>query len=118
MVTLEKRPALPRVVASEMTTAELVLAPLITTQFFNVSLVTGVAPTDPMRTTLGVVTRVVVMVRLRSGPTPPIEPSMVTRLEPFMRTRAPANEPVIARATPVGEILTVKLLDGGDSCEL
>ena len=47
MVMLEKTPALPRTVASEMTTAELVLAPLITTQFFSVSLVTGVAPTDP-----------------------------------------------------------------------
>ena len=76
----ENRPALPRTVASEMTTAELVLTPLITMQFLSVSLVTGVAPTEPNRMTLGVVTLVLVMVRLRSVPTPPIEPSMVTRL--------------------------------------
>src|SRR4030095_8914969 len=68
MVILEKKPAVPRVVPSEMTTADAVLAPLITTQFFRTSFVIGVVPTEPNQITLGEVVLVLVMVRLRSVP--------------------------------------------------
>ena len=76
-VMLEKRPAFPSVPASEMTTAELVLTPLRMTQFLTVTLVIGVLPTEPNQITLGLVTLVFSIVRLRSVP-PLFEPSIVT----------------------------------------
>src|ERR1041384_8584453 len=107
---LEKNPALPRVPASDTTTAELVLTPLITTQFFKVSFVIAVVPVEPSNTTLGLVTLVFVIVKLRSMPVPPMDPSTVTRLDPFIRINAPLNDPVIARPPPLRHILTVNML--------
>src|SRR4051794_22738052 len=104
MVMLLKNPGLPSVPESETTTAELVLAPLMMVQFRNVSLLIGVAPTEPNNRTLGDVTLVLVMVRLRTlpaGELAPNEPSTVTLL-PRKRRSAPANEPVIECADPVG----------------
>ncbi len=43
---------------------------VMTTQFFSVSLLIGVVPTDPINITLGAVALVLVMVRLRSVPAP------------------------------------------------
>ena len=77
MVILEKRPGPPNVVASEITVPVLVLMPLRTMQFLIVTFVIGVVPTEPIQRTLGVVTLVFSIVRLRSVP-PLFEPSMMT----------------------------------------
>ena len=93
--------------ASSTRTALLVLTPFTITQFFSVSFTIGVVPIEPNRTTLGVVTLVLVMVRLRSVP-PEVEPSIVTRLAPFRRINAVAEAaPEMARAAPVGLIVIV-----------
>ncbi len=107
IVMFENRPALPSVVASEITTALLVFAPLMTMPFFSTPSVIGVAPTEPNRTTDGEVTLLFWRVRLRSVPAPPIEPSTVTRLAPLKRISAPLNEPEMTRAAPVGRIVIV-----------
>src|SRR3954447_25925067 len=87
IVTLVKNPGLPGVPASEVTTAELVFAPFRMVQFLSVSFEIGVLPTEPKRTTIGPVVFVFSIVRLRSLPPPPTEPSIVTRLAPTNRTR-------------------------------
>ena len=58
------------------------------------------------------------MVRLRSVPAPPSDPSIVTRLAPANRINAPLNAPEITRGLPVGEILTVRLLPAGSSANV
>src|SRR5678815_3308555 len=96
-------PEEPRVSVSETTTSLLVLTPLMRTQFFTVSLTTGVAPTDPIQSTLGEGAPLLVMVRLRSVPAPLTEPLIVTRLAPFSLINAlEALVPLTARATPEG----------------
>src|SRR6188472_3175388 len=103
MVMLLKKPAAPTVVPSPTRTALAVLEPLITTQFFKVSFTTGVVPADPIEKTLGTVTLVLAIVRLRSVEAPPIDPLKVTRFAPFNLTIAFEEvEPLIVRATPLG----------------
>src|SRR5678815_116317 len=100
---LLNHPEEPRVPASETTRALLVLVPLMSTQFFTVSLTTGVLPTDPIQITLGEVAPLLVIVRLRSVPAPLTEPLIVTRLAPFSLINAlEALVPLTARATPEG----------------
>src|SRR5678816_3195486 len=100
---LLNHPKEPRVPASETTRALLVLIPLMSTQFFTVSLTTGVFPTDPIQITLGVVVPLLVIVRPRSVPAPSTEPLIVTRLAPFNLISAlEAFVPLTARATAEG----------------
>src|SRR4029079_9571297 len=56
-------------------------------------------------------------VRLRSVPTPPSDPSMVTRSAALRRRNPPDGVTVlvIVRAAPVGKMRTVKLLPDGSS---
>ena len=74
---VEKYPALPAVVPSEITTAELVFTPLRTTQFFSVPPVIGVVPLEPNQTTLGLVVLMFSSVRSRVVPPTVFEPSIV-----------------------------------------
>src|SRR5438552_8801400 len=105
IVIFEKKPALPSADPSEITTAELLFTPLITMQFLRTSLVTGVVPTEPTQITLGVVTLVLVMVRLRSVP-PLLDPSMVMKLAPLNLIRAPPETlPLRDVTTPVAGLM-------------
>src|SRR5690349_1964836 len=107
MVMLLNQPAAAAPVSS-ITTALLVLAPLMMTQFFSVSFTIGVVPIDPNRTTSWAPAEFVfVMVRLRSVPAPLTEPLMVTRLAPFSLISAEAAEPLTARAAPLGWMVIV-----------
>ena len=74
---------LPRETALE------VFTPLIRTVFFIVILVIGVVPVEPIKTTLGVVAEVFVIVRSRVVPPAEFEPSMITLLFNILM-RAPA----------------------------
>src|SRR5204862_6606324 len=90
------------------TTAQPVFTPLNRMQFLRVSLTIGVVPTAVRRMPSGAVTFVLVIVRLRSVPPPPTEPSTVTRLAPFSRMSASeASEPDTTRGPPLGCIVTV-----------
>src|SRR6267142_115064 len=74
-----------------------------TFRFLIVSLVAPSAPLLCSHTTADEVPAfVLVIVKLRSVPVPPMEPSRVMRSAAFRRTNAPENDPVIARAAPVG----------------
>jgi hypothetical protein len=74
---VEKYPALPAVVPSEMTTAELLVDPFRTTQFLRVPFVIGVVPLEPNQTTIGPVALVFSSVRSRVVPPTEFEPSIV-----------------------------------------
>src|SRR2546423_8068374 len=72
---------------------------------FRFLIVLLVAPSVPLlciqTTADDVPVLVLVIVRLRSVPVPPIEPSIVTRSAAFKRINAPLLVPEIARAAPV-----------------
>ncbi len=73
---VEKYPALPDVVPSEITTAELVLTPFRTMQFLIEPFVIGVVPLEPNHTTIGLVVLVFSSVRSRVVPPIVFEPSI------------------------------------------
>ena len=103
---MENKPAFPETVASDITTAEEVFTPLIRTQFLSALLVVGVVPTEPIKTTLGVVTLVFEMVKLLSEP-PLVLPSIVTKLAPFNRISALFTAPVILVPAAAGLMVNV-----------
>ena len=69
---------MPRIVPSEITTAELVLTPLIKLQFLITAFVTGVVPFEPIQIIDGVVAELFIMERSCVFPFVESEPSIVT----------------------------------------
>src|SRR5262245_22367649 len=88
---------------------------------FRFLIVLLVAPSAPLlwshTTAVVVAVEPSLIVRLRSVPTPPSDPSIVTRSAAFRRTKPPEGVTVlvIVRAAPVGKMWTVKLLPVGSS---
>jgi hypothetical protein len=109
IVILLKYPPVPGDAPSERINAEEELTPLIIMVFFNVTLVIGVVPVDPITSTWGVVTELFWKVRFWVVPPTVFEPSMTVLLFRTLKTIPAATDPATVAVTPVFGLM-VKIL--------